>query len=78
MWRALTLPEPPSRTTAGALRDAWVQANPHLRRDGVYLAATDDGRLREVRLCYDLDYAPSACPRGLGAPDHAALTVQPR
>jgi ribonuclease T2 len=78
LWSALTLPEPSPRTTAGALRDAWVQANPHLRRDGVYLATTDDGRLREVRLCYDLDYAPTACPRGLGAPDHAALTVQPR
>ena len=78
LWSALTLPEPSPRTTAGALRDAWVQANPHLRRDGVYLATTDDGRLREVRLCYGLDYAPTACPRGLGAPDHAALTVQPR
>ena len=78
LWSALNLPEPDARTTAGALRDAWVRANPHLRRDGIYLATTDDGRLREVRLCYDLDYAPIACPRGLGAPDPMTLAVQPR
>lgn len=78
LWNALSLPEPGARTTGGALRDAWVQANPHLRREGIYLAVTDDGRLREVRLCYGLDYAPGACPRGLGAPDHAALTVRRR
>ena len=78
LWSALNLPEPDARTTAGALRDAWVRAKPHLRRDGIYLATTDDGRLREVRLCYDLDYAPGACPRGLGAPDPMTLAVQPR
>ena len=78
LWSALTPPELPERTTAGAVRDAWTAANPHIHRDGVYLATTEDGRLREVRLCYDLAFAPAACPRGLGAPDHAPLRVQPR
>lgn len=78
MWRALTPPDLPERTTAGAIRDAFVAANPHIRRDGVYLATTEDDRLREVRLCYDLEFQPAACPRGLGAPDRVRLTVQRR
>lgn len=78
LWNALALPDPPRRTTAGALRDAWMSANPHLRRGGIYVATTDDGRLREVRLCYDRRYRPMDCPRGLGARDDARLTVQPR
>lgn len=78
LWEALNLPVLPERTTAGAVRDAWAAANPRIRRDGIHLATTEDGRLREVRLCYDLSFEPSACPRGLGAPDHVRLTVQPR
>lgn len=78
LWNALTPPTSSEHTTAGAIRDAWVHANPHLRREGVYLATTDEGRLREVRLCYDLAYEPAACQRGLGAPDEARVIVQPR
>lgn len=78
LWSALTPPQLPERTTARAIRNAWAAANPHIRRDGIYLAATDDDRLREVRLCYDLAFQPSACPRGLGVPDRVRLTVQRR
>lgn len=78
LWGALTPPDLPERTTAGAIRDAFAAANPHIRRDGIYLATTDDDRLREVRLCYDLDFRPASCPRGLGAPDRVRLTVQRR
>lgn len=78
LWADLILPEPDSRTTTGAVRDAWTRANPHLRRGGIYLATTADGRLREVRLCYDLTYAPMDCPRGVGAPDSARMRVRPR
>jgi len=64
--------------TAGQLRDAFVAANPGLPRDAIYIAVAEGDRLREVRICHDLDFRPAACPvGGLGAADATVLTVEP-
>ncbi len=64
--------------TAGQLRDAFAAANPDLPRDAVYVAVASGNRLREVRLCHDTAFEPTACPGGeLGAPDRVVLKVEP-
>lgn len=64
--------------TAGRLRDAFVAANPGLPRDAVYIAVVSGNRLREVRICHDLEFKAAACPNGgLGTPDDVVLTVEP-
>lgn len=64
--------------TAGQLRDAFVAANPGLPRDAIYISVASGNRLREVRVCHDLEFEPAACPvGGLGAPDRVVLTVEP-
>ncbi|MDB5470039.1 MAG: ribonuclease [Caulobacter sp.] len=76
--RFLVLPPFISDTmTAGALRDAFA-ANPGLPREAVSVAASPEGRLREVRLCHDLAFKPAACaPKALGARDDVVLTITP-
>lgn len=80
LWNRLNKPDleaiPEARLTAGAIRDAFVAANPGLPRDGVFIATTD-GWFREARLCYSKTYRPMACPRGQGAPDHEPLKLAP-
>ncbi|HRD28197.1 MAG TPA: ribonuclease [Caulobacter sp.] len=79
LWRAVRPPATPeSAATAGALRDAFVAANPWIPRDGVYIKTVEGGRLMDVRLCYDLAYRPMACRGSLGARDDTLLTVTPR
>lgn len=64
--------------TAGALRDAFVAANPSLPRDAIFIAVASGNRLREVRICHDLQFRAATCHNGgLGAPDHVTLTVEP-
>jgi len=81
MWNALNKPDleaiPARRLTAGAIRDAFVAANPGCPRDGIFIATTD-GWFREARLCYSKDYRAMRCPRGLGASDHERLKLAPR
>jgi len=81
LWNGLNKPDleaiPAARLTAGAIRDAFVAANPGLHREGVFIATTD-GWFREARLCYSTDYRPMRCPRGRGAPDHERLKLAPR
>ncbi|WP_338576786.1 ribonuclease [Brevundimonas olei] len=81
MWDGLNKPDleviPAQRLTAGAIRDAFVAANPGFPREGVFIATTD-GWFREARLCYSKDYRPMRCPRGLGAPDRERLKLAPR
>lgn len=63
--------------TAGLLRDAFVTANPGLPRDAVYVAVASGNRLREVRICHDLEFKAARCPvGGLGTPDNVVLTVE--
>ncbi len=81
LWEALNKPDleaiPAQRLTAGAIRDAFVAANPQMPRNSIFVATTD-GWFREVRLCYSRDYQPMACPLGLGARDHERLQLAPR
>lgn len=77
LWRRLRLPPMAATMTAGQIRDAFAAANRGLPRDGVYIKVTD-GRLEDVRLCYDLTYRPAACRSGLGAPDGTAVRITPR
>lgn len=64
--------------TAGQLRDAFVAANRGLPRNAVYIAVASGNRLREVRICHDTAFRPSACPGGdVGTPDRVVLTVEP-
>jgi ribonuclease T2 len=62
--------------TAGAVRDAFVAANPWMKRQGIYIKTVQDDRLMDVRICYDLQYRPMAC-RSIGAPDRVMLTITP-
>jgi ribonuclease T2 len=78
LYDGLVRPDPRGLATAGQLRDAFARANPGLPRQAVYVALSDEGRLREVRLCYDLAFKPRACPGGdVGAGDGARMTVEP-
>lgn len=84
LWEGLRRPDPaalagPSgQVTAGALRTAFVAANPGLTREAVFVGVTSGNRLREVRVCHDLSLKPQACPTdSRGTPDAVAITVQP-
>lgn len=79
LWNVVRSPAPLGTTmTAGALRDAFVAANPWMKRDGIYIKTVEGGRLMDVRVCYDLAYSPVACKGPLGAGDDAVLTIEPR
>lgn len=78
LWRSVKLPSMAATMTAGQIREAFVKANPSLIPVGINLRLTSDNRLRDVRLCYDLDYRPSACPGGIGAEDDVQVKITPR
>jgi ribonuclease T2 len=62
---------------AGALRAAFVTANPALRADEIFVQTRRGGDLAEVRICYDLAFHPTACLDGNGAPDRVRVQVAP-
>jgi ribonuclease T2 len=64
-------------TTAGAIRTAFLERNPALRRQDLYVQAGPDGRLQEVRICYDLTFRPAPCLHDAGAQDPAPIRVTP-
>jgi ribonuclease T2 len=77
LWEDIRQPALPSgEMTAGAVRDAFVAANPWMKRQGIYIKTVQDDRLMDVRICYDLQYRPMAC-RSIGAPDRVMLTITP-
>ncbi|MBX3479863.1 MAG: ribonuclease T2 [Caulobacter sp.] len=81
MWEGLRRPDPrglagdDDAVSAGALRDAFVAANPGLPRQAIYIATGDGDRLRELRICHDLAFKPTACPGSIGAPDRVSLAI---
>jgi ribonuclease T2 len=78
LWEDIWQPALPSgEMTAGAVRDAFVAANPWMKRTGIYIKTVDGDRLMDVRICYDLQYRPIDC-RSIGAPDRVILTITPR
>lgn len=79
LWEQIRLPALTQPTlTAGQIRDAFVAANPQIRRDGIYIKTVDGDRLMDVRFCYDLQYRPKACDGSLGAKDEVVVTITPR
>jgi ribonuclease T2 len=84
LWNGLVKPDPSvladgdGRISAGALRSAFAAANPGLAQEAIHVGANLDGRLMEVRVCFDKSFAMAACP-GItrGAADSAVLAVQP-
>jgi len=84
LWNGLRRPDPaalagPSgRLTAGALRTAFVDANPGLPREAIFVGVASGNRLREIRVCHDLSMKPRPCPADArGTPDGVAIQVQP-
>lgn len=79
LYDRIVLPRVEGRSslTAGELRDAFAKANRGLPRTAVFVAADPEGRLSEVRLCYDTAYRPAACPGGFGPPDERRISLTP-
>ena len=81
LFDKVTLPKieaiPAGDLTAGNVRAAFIAKNPGQRRETVFVATTRGDDLTEVRLCYDLQYRPAACPGGNGAPDRARIHIAP-
>lgn len=62
--------------TAGDIRMAWMQANPHWRREMIAVQLNERGWLEELRLCYGRDWMPAACRRSArGAADDAPAKI---
>jgi ribonuclease T2 len=81
LWNGLVRPDleaiPAGRLTAGAVRDAFVAANPGLPRSSITVILADDVWLREVRLCYSTAFARTPCPAGTGPADHRRIRLVP-
>jgi ribonuclease T2 len=81
LWQSLRWPDADRLSrqealTVGDLRSAFVIANPDWRREMVGVVLSDNGWLREVRLCYGPDFMPKPCERGRrGPPDSAPLKI---
>lgn len=64
--------------TAGAIRRAFVTANPGLQTGMIAITGRSGGWLEEVRLCLDRRLSYTACPAGeRGLADGARVRIQP-
>lgn len=54
--------------TAGAIRQAFADANPHWETEHVGLRVNERGWLQELRLCYDRRFRPERCSPGRYGP----------
>lgn len=81
LWRSIRWPDVDKLSrqdglTVGDLRTAFVARNPDWPRGAVGVFVSKTGWLRELRLCYGLDYQPQACPaRAFGPGDASELKV---
>lgn len=81
LWRSIRWPDGDRLSrqdglTVGDLRRAFIARNPGWPREAVGVVTSPTGWLRELRLCYGLDFLPQACPRRtLGPPDSADLKI---
>lgn len=81
LWRSLRWPDADRLSrqdglTAGDLRRAFVAANPQWRAEQVGLLVSDNGWLRELRLCYNRAFLPTRCATGqFGPPDTTRIKV---
>lgn len=81
LWRNLRWPDYDriSRReglTAGQVRAAFAEANPHWEAEDVGLVLSNRGWLREMRLCYGADFMPTACDaRRFGPDDDTRVSI---
>lgn len=62
--------------TAGAVREAFAQANRYWEPEHVGLVVNERGWLKEMRLCYGKDFMPARCDRRrFGPADSAPLKI---
>ena len=55
--------------TAGDIRTTFAEANPYWDAEDVGLVVNNRGWLREMRLCYDAEFMPTACDARRYGPD---------
>jgi ribonuclease T2 len=81
LWQSLRWPDADllSRRdglTVGDLRRAFTARNRDWKPEQIGVLISKTGWLREVRLCYDRRFMPTACERAqFGPPDSAALKI---
>ncbi|MCL6250018.1 ribonuclease T [Altererythrobacter sp. KTW20L] len=81
LWNSLRFPDFDRLSrreglTAGAIREAFADANPHWEAEHVGLKVNERGWLEEMRLCYDRRFRPARCtPRRYGPEDGAAVRI---
>jgi ribonuclease T2 len=79
LWERTARPDfrtrPVPVATAKDIRDDFVALNPGLPRAAIFVDRSNNGWLKEVRLCMDLHYAYTPCDGGVGAPDAAPISV---
>lgn len=81
LWGALRWPDfdrlsRRAGLTAGDIREAFSDANPRWRPDGIGLVANERGWMKELRLCYDRAFRPAGCDaRRLGPADSTPVRI---
>jgi ribonuclease T2 len=81
LWQSLQFPEMERLSrqedlTAGELRSAFVALNKGWRADAIGVQTSRTGWLRELQLCYDRKFLPTACSRrNFGASDGTRLKI---
>ena len=81
LWNALRWPDADRLSrqdglTAGDFRKAFVAANPDWRAGQVGILLSNNGWLKELRLCYGRDFMPASCDRrSFGPADAEAIKI---
>lgn len=81
LWKSVRLPDADKLSrqpalTAGDLRRAFVALNPGFPLSSIGLRTSNGGWLREMQLCYDRKFKPTACePRALGPKNDVPLQI---
>lgn len=81
LWRSVTWPDADALSredglTVGRFRDAFLSLNPSWKREQIGVGTSQNGWLREVKLCYNRRFLPTRCDRqDYGAADKATLKI---
>lgn len=81
LWEGLRMPDfdrlsRDPALTAGAIREAMVNANPGWRADAIGVVTNERAWLEELRLCYGKNFMPQACDRRrFGPADSAKVQI---
>ena len=74
LWNSLRIPDYDALSrrdglTAGQVRRAFADANPHWEPEHIGLVVSGRGWMREMRLCYGTDFMPTRCDARRYGPD---------